>query len=59
MVSAWKRRANSAGFVFDDLVERTSTPDGQAALSFTDEGRRVFGEVAAATAEEAEAAPSS
>ncbi len=54
MVSAWKRRAQSAGLVFDNLVERTSTPDGQAAFSLTDEGRRVFGEVAAATAEAAE-----
>ena len=43
MVSAWKRRAKSAGVVYDELVERAETPDGHYALSLTDEGRRVFG----------------
>ena len=43
MVSAWKRRAKSADVVYDELVERVETPDGDYALSLTDEGRRLFG----------------
>ena len=53
VVSAWKRRAKSAGVVFDDLVERSTTLDGQAAFSLTDKGRQVFEEAAASTEEAA------
>ncbi len=45
LVSAWRRRARTAGVVFDDLVERTTTPTGDVAFSLTEEGRLVFGSV--------------
>lgn len=42
MVSAWKRRAEAAGVVFDDLIEKSMTSSGDTAFSLTEEGRRVF-----------------
>ena len=49
LVSAWKRRAVAAGAVFNDLVERSTTPAGDVAFSLTTEGRHVFGLVAKPT----------
>ena len=46
LVSAWHRRASAAGFVFEALVEKSMTPDGEKAFSLTPEGRHVFGSVA-------------
>ena len=46
LVSAWHSRAKSAGFVFEALVEKRMTPDGEKAFSLTPEGRHVFGSVA-------------
>ena len=45
LVSAWKRRATAAGFVFENLVEKSVTAAGQNAFSLTPEGRRVLGPV--------------
>ena len=42
LVSAWKRRAVSAGLRFDDLVEKRTTTSGGNLFALTQEGRRVF-----------------
>ena len=51
MVSAWKRRAEAAGVVFDNLVEKSLTPAGDKAFSLTEEGRRVFDEALKASSD--------
>ena len=43
LVSAWMRRSNTVGLVFDDLVTRSVTTDGNKEYSLTPEGRRVLG----------------
>ena len=44
MVSAWKRRAESSGFDFDELVKRTKVPgERRFAYSLTAKGRELLG----------------
>ena len=43
LISAWMRRSKTVGVIFDDLVTRIVTPDGNKVYKLTPEGRRVLG----------------
>ena len=43
LVSAWSRRAESAGIVLGEILKRSMTPAGEKAYALTSDGRRIFG----------------